>query len=460
MKVDFEPLDAAIEMSLAGGADAAEVFFERELGLTVKVFKEHVEKFSSSDARGIGLRVYVGDRPGRAYTSDLSRQSIEGAVESALASARVSPEDSLRALPDTGLFPPGALEGKLLGDDLGIWGEDLGAVPAGEKIEFALSMERLARERDVRVTGVETAAYSESTVQVLLASSLGFRSGYRSSTCYGYLMAIAEDAGDSQTGFGFTAGRSFGELNAVEASQEAATRAIDVLGARQVETAKVPVLFDNLSTAELIALLGVALNGEAVVKGRSFMAGRLGEKIASDVVDLVDDSLLERGFGTAPFDAEGVATSSKKPVEGGVLAAFLHNCYTARRAGTMSTGNADRSSYRSSVGVGHTNLLLNPGSATPEELRSEMKTGFEVLEIQGAHAGLNPVTGEVSVGAKGRWIDKGRRAHAVREVTIAGTMEEILGGVVGIGNDFRLTPLMGSVGTPSILVSGLVVGGK
>ena len=460
MEPDFKSCDIALEASGSRGADEAEAYNERELGLDIKVFGGHVERFAYSESAGLGIRVFVGGRPGRAYTSDLSAEAIEDAARSAVESAEVSPEDPHRFLPGLELFPPGATEGALLGEDLCIWAGDLAETPVEEKLEFALGLEKCAKEYDPRVKGVESAAYSESTSHVTLASTRGFRAGYRSSVCYGYLMAIAEEKGESQTGFGFTAGRSFGSLDVRSAAEEAASMAVDLLGARQVETARVPVLFDNLSTAELIAVLGISLSAESVVKGKSFLAEKLGQRIASERLDLMDDGLMEGGFGTAPFDAEGVATSRKALIEKGTLTTFLHNCYTASRMGVKSTGNAGRSSYRSSVGVVPTNLYMKPGKDTPEELRSGMGTGFEVLELQGVHVGLNPVTGEVSVGAKGRWVENGRAVHPVREVTIAGTMEDILKGIVGIGSDIRFTPLLGGIGTPSILVEGLVMGGK
>ena len=460
MEHDFAPLMTALERSVEAGADEAEAYFERTGGVTVKVFNHGVEKFAYSEAMGIGIRVFSGGRSGRSYTSDLSESAIAGASLSAVESAGVSPEDSHRVLPSPDLFPDRASSGEDLGEELRIWGEDLGGIPAGEKIGLALDLERLALEYDERVTGVETAAYSESAGRVALANTRGMKAGYRSSVCYGYLMAIAGRNGDSQTGFGFTAGRSFGSLDARAAAEEAASMAVDLLGARQVETARVPVLFDNLSTAELLAVLSAALSGESVVKGRSFLAGKLGEKVASGRVSVHDDGLMEGGFGTAPFDGEGVATSRKALIENGVLSAFLHNCYTGSRAGTGSTGNAGRQSFRSQVGVSPSNIYMEPGTATPGELRSGMGRGFEVRELQGVHVGLNPVTGEVSIGAKGLWVEQGRPAHAVREVTLAGTLSDILEGIVGIGSDLRFTPLLGGIGTPSILVEGLTVGGK
>jgi len=460
MEPVFTTLDAVLERAVDAGADEAEACFERSGGVSIKVFRGGVEKFTSSEAMGVGIRVFAGGRAGRSYTSDLSGKALASAAGAAVASARITPPDPDRALAPADLYPAGFAEGRYLGGELGMWGGDPASVPAAEKIELALEMERLALGHDPRVTGVETAAYSESAGEMALASTRGFTAGYRASICYGYLVAIAESGGESQTGFGFTAGRSPGSLDAAAAAQEAASMAVDLLGARQADTARVPVLFDNLSTGELLASLAGALSGESVVKGRSFLAGRLGEEVASGLVTVRDDGLIPGGFGTAPFDGEGVETRKNTLIDNGVLASFLHNCYTGARTGSGTTGNAGRASFRSPVGVSPTNIYLEPGDASHEELRSGMGRGFEVRELQGVHIGLSPVTGEVSIGARGLWIEGGRPVHAVREVTIAGTFSEILLGVAGVGNNLRFTPMLGGTGTPSILVEGLTVGGK
>lgn len=460
MKPDFELLDNSLGELESSGAAQAEALLVRDRGLSIKVFDGRLEEFVYSDGRGFGLRAFLGDRPGRAYTSDISPESMRNTAEHAVANAKVSPADPDRSLPDESLIGDDMRKGIYLGEDLEIVSDDLGSTPAADKIELAFDLERKAREYDPRVTGVETAVYSESTVDVLLANNRGLRAGYRFSICYGYLMAIAREGGDSQTGFGYTAGHSFSSLDPAEAAVDAASRAVGMLGARPVESVHVPVLLDNITAAELISAFSLAMSGEAVTRGRSFLAGKLGHKVASQGIDIIDDGLMKGGFGSSPFDGEGVATSKKYLIRDGVLSTFMHNCYTAVCLGAETTGNAGRATYSSRVGVSPTNIYIPAGTATPEELRSGMGEGLEVIELQGSHVGLNPVTGEVSVGAKGYWVKDGSRDHAVREVTIAGTMEGIFGGVEGVGNDIRFNPIFGSVGTPSVLIKELAVSGK
>jgi PmbA protein len=459
MRPDFEPLDKALERAEKRGAADAEAYLERDVGLSIRVLNGKVEKFARSESRGIGLRVYVGGSQGRAFTSDLSDESIDTAVEAAVASAKVTPPDPARALPQPSLYPARSSLGEYLGEDLGILGDDLETVSASEKIDFAMDLERLARAHDERIANVEASAYSEGVGEMVLVNTRGFRSAYRASVCYGYIVAIAEQEEEQQTGFGFTAGRSFSELDEMAAAKEASDMAVSLLGGKPIETGRVAVMIDNLSTAEILAVLGSALSGESVTKGRSFLAGRIGEALASSRVTVVDDGTMHAGFGTAPFDGEGVVASKISLINTGTLETFLHNTYTAARMGTVTTGNAARGSYRAQVGVSPTNIFLKPGEVSPEELASTMGTGFKVVELQGVHVGLNPVTGEVSVGARGQWLEKGEPVHAVREVTIAGTIDGILKGIVGVGNDLRFTPLLGGIGTPSVLIEGLTVSG-
>lgn len=460
MEPDITAGERALERAGAMGADEAEAFIEQGAGLTIKVFDQKVEQFSYSETVGLGIRVFAGKRTGRSYTSDLTESGISQAVTTAVESARISPEDEHRGLPDVDLFPEGALSGGRLGDDLGMWSDDVSTVHASEKIEFALDMERKARAYDERIRSVDTTLYSDEYGDVFLLNTRGFRAGFRSSVCYGYVVPMAGEGEDSQTGFGFTAGRSFASLDPAEAAREASSMAVDLLGGKQVESARVPVLFDNLTCAELVAMLGSALSAEQVVKGKSFLAGKLLREVAASSLELIDDGLMDGGYGTSPFDGEGVATSRKSLIEGGTLVGYLHNCYTASRMDARTTGNAGRGSFHSPIGVTPTNLLMKKGKASHDELRSGMGRGFEVLELQGTHAGMNIVTGEISVGARGFWVERGRRVHAVREVTVAGNLAELLSNIAAVGSNIRFTPLLGGIGAPSMLVEGLVLGGR
>ncbi|MDD5748704.1 MAG: TldD/PmbA family protein [Actinomycetota bacterium] len=457
---EFEILKFGIEHSRKLGVTSAEAAYEFERGVSIKVCSGKIEKFEYSLSRGLSIRVLKGNCGGRAYTTDFGMDSVRRASERALEATSVSAPDEHQMICPAEFFPPGASKGKFLGEELAICSGEIDEISEDEKIEFALSLERMAKEFDGRISGVESANYSDSVLDVILMNSNGFKAGYKSSFHYGYLTAIAEERGESQTGFGFTAGRSFASLDPSAAAREASEKAILMLKSKQPESCRVPVLFDNVSSCEIVAVLGAALSAKSVILGRSFLRGRLGEKVASELVNITDDGRLHGGFGTAPFDAEGAKTGETKVFQSGILTSYLHNCYTSSRMGTKTTGNACRASYRSSVEVSPTNLKLRAGKESPDELRSGIGKGFEVIELQGVHVGFDTVSGDVSVGARGRWIEEGKPSYGVREVTIAGTMQEVLGGIKGLGNDPREIPVMGGICSPSILVEGLVLSGK
>lgn len=398
-------------------------------------------------------------RAGRSYTTDTSEPALIQAVEKAIAGAEVSEPDPHTCLPDKASYPPGAREGEELGNNLGIWQEDPSSISPDMKIEFTVNLERLARRFDRRIKGVESALYSDSASCLAIANSLGFRSGYKASSFYAYLTAIAEERGESQTGFGFTAGRSFSSLDAQAASEEAADLAICLLGSKATETRKMHLILRSLPAAEILAAVGFALSADSVIKGKSYYADKLGEPVGSDILNVIDDGTLEGGFGTAPFDDEGVRMTRKSLIEKGFLKGFLHNCYTASRMNAAPTGNANRASFRDSIGVAPTNLFLSHGELTLQELYSAAGNGLEVTEFQGVHVGLNPVTGEISLGAKGRLIKNGKPERGVREVTVAGRMEDFLKGVVAAGNEVRFIPILGGIGAPPILIKDIVVAG-
>lgn len=452
--------ERVVEICERHGAPQSEAFFVTSYGTSIKVFDLNLESFRRSEHAGVGIRVFKGDKIGRSYTTDVSEGALIQAVENAIASADISEPDLHIRLPEDSYCPKGAREGGELGSELDIWQEDPDDISAEEKIEFTLNLERNARAFDPRVKGVETAFYSDSASNIVIANSLGFRAGYRTSSFYGYLIAIAEEDGEFQTGFGFTAARRFSRLEGDAASEEAAGLAVSLLGSSAIETKKMPLILRNLPAAEIIAAVAFALSADAVVKGRSYLADRIGESVGSDLLNLEDDGTIKGGFGTAPFDDEGVRMTRKTLIERGVLKGFLHNCYTASRMGCALTGNASRASFRDNIGVSPTNLYIPAGGSSFEELRAGIENGLEVTELQGVHVGLNPVTGEISVGVKGIFIRNGKPDKGVREVTVAGKMEDFLKGLIAIGNDLRFIPLRGGIGAPSIVVKDIVVAGR
>jgi len=309
------------------------------------------------------------------------------------------------------------------------------------------------------VRGVESASYGDAAVEAAVANSLGVEAWTRrtSASCSAFAMAGEDTL--TQTGSGFSVGRSFAEVDLHEAARDAAERAVRLLGAKPIPSGRLPIVFDPLVTRSLLALFGGALSGEAIVKGRSLFVGREGETVAGPAITLVDDPTLAEAFGAATHDAEGVPTRRIELIANGRFDAVLHNVHTAKRAGAgaRTTGSAVRGGFKSPPGVGARALHLVPGALGAEEILASVDHGLYVQSVSGLHSGTNPVSGDFSVGAVGLVIRNGELAEPVREVTIASTLQRILHDIAVVGAD--LTWLPGGAAGMTLLVSDMSVSG-
>jgi PmbA protein len=436
--------------AIAGARDgeAAESYGEETRQATVRARDREVDSFSSSESRGVGVRVVVDGRLGYAWAADPSTEEAAGLLAAARDAAGHATPDDAHALPEAA-----AVE-----EIPGLFREALPAFEPDRKVALALDLERAAVSAAPDVRRVEEVLYGDAVSRVALASSGGQAAEYRRTDCWCVALAIAERDGDTRTGFSFAIAREPGELDHEAVGREAADRGARLLGAVKPATERLPVLLDPWAAAAFLGVLSSALSGEEVQKGRSLLAGKVGDRVASEAVTLVDDGRLAHGPATSPFDDEGVPTSRTPLIEAGVLRGFLHNTVTARRDGTASTGNASRPSYRGVPGVSTTNLLVSPGSGSPEALMASAGRGVYVQEVTGVHSGANPVSGEFSVGAAGLRVEGGALGEPLREMTIASTLPEVLRSVRALGSDVRFAA--GGIGTPSILVGEMTLGGR
>ncbi|HLW45060.1 MAG TPA: metallopeptidase TldD-related protein, partial [Acidimicrobiales bacterium] len=298
----------------------------------------------------------------------------------------------------------------------------------------------MVRGADPRVRQVDSADYGDASVEVALASTTGIRAATRRTSAYVSVSAIAGDEGESQTGSGFSVGRAAGSLDLERAGTDAVKRAIRLLGAGKARSGRFTVVFDPRVVSTLLSVVSSALSGEAVVKGRSFFAGRLGEDVASANVTLVDDPTDPRAFGAAAFDGEGLACRLNVLVDAGVLRSFVYDSVSARRAGTASTGSAVRGGFAGTPGAGCRALALSPGELDQAAILAAVGEGVYVQSVTGVHSGVNAVSGDFSVGAEGLMIRTGVFCEPVREVTVASTLQRMLQSVLHVGSDVEWLP--------------------
>ena len=443
-------LDDLCARAVAGAREGEDVEAYGSAGqrTQVRVRGGEVESLTFADSRGVGVRLITGNRVGYAYAADPAEEDIDELVQSARASAGFAEPDEGNSLP------------LLLASDRmpEIFRETTTGVETERKVALALDLERTSVSVHPEVRKVESAGYGDSVSRVVLASTSGGPLEYARTDSWVTVSTLAERDGETRTGFSVALAREIDELDWEAAAREAALHAARLLGATKPRTERTAVIFDPVAAASFLGVLAGALSAESVLKGRSLFAGRTGQEVAAAVVTLVDDGRMLEGPAVAPCDDEGVPTMRTPLIEDGALRGFLHNTYTAVKAGERSTGNAGRGGYRTVPGVSPSNLYLVPGTASPDELLAQAGRGVYVQEVTGLHSGGNPISGEFSVGATGLRVEDGAFSGALREMTIASTLLDVLRSVVALGDDLRF-PLGGGLGAPTVLVSEMTVGG-
>ncbi|HET6999151.1 MAG TPA: TldD/PmbA family protein [Solirubrobacterales bacterium] len=440
----------AVEAALGAGAAAAEAYASRETGREVRVHGGEVESLTAATQSGIGIRAWIGGRVGYAFGTDLSPAGVGAIAARAAEAAAVADEDEFAAPAE-----PAEIEALP-----GLSDPSVASWSTAEAAELALSVERVALAADARVAGVEQVVYADSSERVAISSSTGVAGEFGASDCFAYLQALAEDDGTRETGLGFGLARGPDGLDPEAIGEEAAARAVAMIGASKPSSRSCPVVLDPTVAASFAGLIGGTLGAAAVQRGRSPFAGRIGEELASGALARHDDGRDPEGPASAPFDGEGVPRRRTALIEGGRLHSFLYDTYTANRENRASTGNASRHGYRSQPSVSASNLVVSPGELSFEQLLRSAGDGVFVTDIAGLHSGVNPVTGVFSVGASGRAIRDGELAEPLREFTIASDLVAMLGAVEAAGAEARWVPFGGSVLTPPLLIGSMAVSGS
>jgi PmbA protein len=452
--VDLQSLATdVVKLAMKAGASDAEAVVREGDEFSVNVRLGQVETLKESGSRAIGLRVFVGKQSASASTSDLTADGIRQLVEGAMALAKVTEEDPFIGLPETEEF--GAIA-----DDLHLYFDDVYSLPGPERIEWARRCEAAAMAADPRITNSDGGSFDAATGRKVQANSRGFVGSYRSSYAGVSAAPLAKDEnGQMQRDGWWSSARRMADLDSPEAvGAEAARRTVRRLGAKRVPTQRVPIVFAPEVARSLIGTVFEAASGDAIWRHASYLAGKLGEAIGAATISIVDDSTMllptgVGGFGSTPFDGEGLPSRRTILVESGVLKNYMLNTYAARKLGMKSTHNASRG-LAGAPGIGCGNLYLEPGTQTPDEIIGDVKAGLYVTSLMGF--GTNIVTGDYSRGAAGLWIENGQLTHAVEEITIAGHLGEMLMNVTAIGNDLVFR---GSVASPTLRIDGMTIAG-
>jgi PmbA protein len=383
---------------------------------------------------------------GFSYSTSMDGADLEKMIDNALASAEIQTPDDCNGLPAPMAYPVLT----------GLYDEGLALIGEEEKISRAMELERLALATDTRVKRVRKASYGESVYEGHIRNSLGVIGSYRDTSVTGSVSAIAEEGNDSQIGWDFGFSNYFAGIDVATIALAAAAKATGLLGARKIPTMRCPAVLDNRVAGEILEVLSQAFLAENVQKGKSLLAGRVGDDIFATMIRIRDDGALPGGMGTAPFDSEGVGQQNTVLVEKGGLMGFLYDTYCARKEGTLSTGNAVRGSSKNPPRTGVTNFFIENGALPLNSLMQGIDRGVLITEVMGMHT-ANPISGDFSVGAAGFLIEQGSATVPVKGIAISGNILEIFRNVEMVGNDLRF---FGAVGSPSLRIAALDVGGE
>jgi PmbA protein len=444
-----ELLDLAAKVAGAAGAgEQVEAFVGRSTTTSVKAHGGAVESLTQATSAGIGVRVIEEGRQGFAWAGSLD----DDVVAEVLAEARDNVAYA-QAEPWVGLADPDGVEPPAID----LWRDGLAEQPIERKVGLVLELERAVRARDRRVSGVRTAQWADGAGEGAVATSTGISVAGRSTFCHLSVLALATDGAETKTGYGVSVGREPDDVDLDEAAEDAVDRAIRLLGAVQPGSSSVTLVLEPRMAATLLGVVAGTLNGESVLKRRSPFADRVGAPIASPLITLVDDPTDPLSLGADSHDGEGLATRRVPLIVDGVLDGFLHNTMTGRRAGVPSTASAVRG-YRSTPGVGAQALALATGTGSLDDLVAAVDHGVLVQSMTGLHSGVNPVSGDFSVGVEGLMVRGGQRAEPIREATIASTLQRLLLDVSAVGGEREWTP--GGTGAAALVIPGVMLSGR
>jgi PmbA protein len=432
-----------IELALEAGATQAEATSSVVERFSTEARDATIVKLEQSTGRSLTVRAFADGAKATLSTTDLSGDGLRALVQEVVDAARFVARDPLAGLPDRVDTPPPS-------EPLELYFDDVRARPPEAKIDDARELEATARAHDPRISNSGGSRVNDAITTIALANSRGFRGAYRTSTVVRSTSPIAQDGDMKRNASYGSAARSYAD---VESSRHVATvaarRAVAMCGASKPGTMRVPVIFERDVAAAVLGDIFTSISAANVAVGNSFLAGRVGERIGSDLVTIVDDGLLPRGLGSSPFDAEGVPPRKTVVFERGTLRTFLYDTYYGRKLGAATTGNS------SGNGIGPNNFYLLPGERTLEELIAATPRGVLILDTIGF--ATESVTGTYSRGARGFVIENGEIAYPIDEFTIAGNLATMLGAVDAIANDLRFD---GAIVSPSFRVAEMTVSGN
>jgi len=434
------------------GIEEMEVFIQRKKKLNIKVFKGEIDNYSISDENGLSFRGLYNGKMGYSYTEKLDESSVDMLIKEVIDNANVIDSDDEEFI----------FEGSKQYKEINSFNDELDKISNEEKVSFTKAMEEEALKADKRAHAVNYCMFGEEVEHNILLNTKGLDLEDKSNMAYAYISVMVKEGDEVKTAAKYVISNNFDKFNAKALALDAINEGISMLGADSVESDNYPVILRNDAAASLLEAYSVVLSAENVQKGLSLLKGKLNKNIANSTITLTDNPFMEGGAFVKSFDGEGVATTKKNIIENGVLKTYLHNLKSAKKDGVKPTGNGYKASYKSAISIAPTNMYIQKGSSTFEEMIKSIDKGLLIIDFQGLHAGVNTVSGDFSLSAYGYLIEGGKVVRPVNQITVAGNFYEMIKRISEVGTDLKFTLPGGGgyIGSPSLKIEELSISGK
>lgn len=436
------------EKAKIAGFDECEIYFSDGESISISVYEGEVEKYNLAKSFGLSFRGKINNKMGYSYTEILDEVAIDMLINSAKNSATLIENDD-----ETFIYV-----GDKTYSEVKTYSKELENIDPGKMIVLALDLEKEAKNYCDKVVNINGCKISYSSSNYGIYNTKGLELNNKDNILTSYVVPVVEDESGKNDGVGYVVASSLDEVKPRKMAAQGVEEALSKLGGKSIPSGSYKTIIYNEAMVQLLETFASTFSGDAAQKGLSLLKGKEGDMIASPIVTIVDDPLMEGGLASAPFDDEGVATFTKELVYEGKLNTLLHNLKTAHKQGVKSTGNGFKASYASSVNVSESNLYLRKGEKSFEDLMKEINEGVIITDLAGLHSGANTVSGDFSLAAKGFYVENGKKTFPVEQITLAGNYFDLLKNIVSIGNDLKFP--MSNVGSPSVIVTGLSIAGK
>ena len=447
--MDFKEFkNILFEKALNEGFENCEVYYTDGENISITVYEGEVEKYNIDKSFGLSFRGMLNGKMGYSYTEILDDKAIDMLIKSAKEAASCIESNDIQFI----------YEGDKNYSEVKTYSEKLENIDASKLIDIALELEKETKGYSDKVINLNACKISYSSSKNGIYNTKGLELNNKGNLLISYVIPIVEEKDEKQDGIGYMIVDSIDELDTKKIAKQGVEDALSKLGGKSIPSGNYKTIIYNEAMASLLETFSDVFSAEEAQRGLSLLKGKENQCIASDIVSIIDDPLMDNGLASAPFDDEGVATFKKEIVSKGVLNTLLHNLKTANKANLKTTGNGFKSSYSSPVSVEPTNFYIEKGMKTLEELMNELDEGVIITDFAGLHSGANSITGDFSLASKGFYIKDGRKIYPIDQITVAGNFFELLKNIKDIGNDLNFP--ISSIGSPSVVVEGLSIAGK